>query len=532
MQNSSKKATIASHSENLVRILNESKDRKISRLGALKALGIPKTRTALGRLSEVIDRLEAEKKVQKLRGHSVRLLPQNNSANDQTFQAQLLHALEGAEFQKLSRVGALKAMGVRKSRATLDKLAATIDALQLEDIVEKIGNHSICLFGDSKRKPEDPIPERQKQRHKFVDEPVLTLFDTRNTDESGRHVEAKNENELKQKNKQTMKVGEILNLKNKWQSDGELLVEEVGPESLVLSYLEPESFEQLLRTKNPNRNLSGIVQLELQQQIWNMLKIDTAAKAKEIEKVFEENQKGVDQAIEQGQLFKNDISIFRYAKKTDDQKSDPEPEQEPNQKGPYNFAKELQKLSREILELQRELVAIGQQAENLRTVKFVELHFPPRDKQTLTIPANQLVKVPAVNHVEMGGYYAEINRWRYDHPDNFSLSKTELESDKQHSFDKHPEVNFVEKRSQPTTVVMEFVEEQPPNPNHPLRYIWKKYEGTLNSKVFGLDHQHGPYKFTSEVLGECSVSLTDKDEVVLRVALKGKDRSKFEDRIV
>jgi len=116
IQNTSKKATIASQSDNLVRILNESKDRKISRLGALKA-------------------------------------PQKTSS----FSPRLIEALQQTPSQQLSRTAALEAMGLKKTRATLDKLAEAIDALQLEGAVKKLGGHSVCLVGHMKRGGGDPV---------------------------------------------------------------------------------------------------------------------------------------------------------------------------------------------------------------------------------------------------------------------------------------------------------------------------------------------------------------------------------------
>lgn len=64
----------------------------------------------------------------------------------------LLKVLQNAENQKVSRVGALKIMGITKCRKTLDELALAIDQLQIDGHVEKLGGHSICLTGDTKRR--------------------------------------------------------------------------------------------------------------------------------------------------------------------------------------------------------------------------------------------------------------------------------------------------------------------------------------------------------------------------------------------
>lgn len=152
MPNKNRKQVASFGHDQLVRVLNASEDHKISRLGALKALGLSKTRATLDRLSQVINDLEAEERLKKIGGHSVCLVAPPSRSTPTKFQSDFLEVLEQAETQQLSRVGALKAMGLRKTRDNLDRLAEAIDALHLEGSVQKLRGHSVCLSGDSKKR--------------------------------------------------------------------------------------------------------------------------------------------------------------------------------------------------------------------------------------------------------------------------------------------------------------------------------------------------------------------------------------------
>jgi hypothetical protein len=150
---SAKRSAGAFGSNHLLHVLNASEDHRISRIGALKALGVPKTRAALDRLSGVINVLEADSRLEKIRGHSIRLpcRPNSNRGAPTKFQSKFLGALEQAETQQLSRIGALKAMGLQRTRKNLDRLARAIDVLHVEGSVQKLGGHSVCLLsGDIK----------------------------------------------------------------------------------------------------------------------------------------------------------------------------------------------------------------------------------------------------------------------------------------------------------------------------------------------------------------------------------------------
>mmetsp|Transcript_4384 Transcript_4384/g.6909 ORF Transcript_4384/g.6909 Transcript_4384/m.6909 type:complete len:293 (-) Transcript_4384:826-1704(-) len=62
---------------------------------------------------------------------------------------QLISALKNSgDDYRLSRIGTLKAMGLRRSKASLYALSKTITKLSEKGIVEKIGGHSICLNRD------------------------------------------------------------------------------------------------------------------------------------------------------------------------------------------------------------------------------------------------------------------------------------------------------------------------------------------------------------------------------------------------
>jgi hypothetical protein len=145
----------------LLQILKNSESCTVSRIGVLKALGLRKTRCALDQLSQTINELELAGKVEKLGAHSVRFSQPANVKKTKcvekntSLQPRLLQVLEQIESQKLSRVGALKALGMQKTRTSLDQLAEAINALQLEGSVQKLGGHSVCLAGDAgKRKRE------------------------------------------------------------------------------------------------------------------------------------------------------------------------------------------------------------------------------------------------------------------------------------------------------------------------------------------------------------------------------------------
>jgi len=169
-KNSAKRSAGAFGSNHLLRILNASEDHRISRVGALKALGVPKTRATLDRLSDVINVLEADSRLEKIGGHSICLpcAPKYSRGAPTKFQSKVLEALEQAETQQLSRIGALKAMGLQRTRKNLDRLARAIDALHLEKTVQKLGGHSVCLLsgdiGSGKRGRGDKNGETENSK--------------------------------------------------------------------------------------------------------------------------------------------------------------------------------------------------------------------------------------------------------------------------------------------------------------------------------------------------------------------------------
>jgi hypothetical protein len=64
-------------------------------------------------------------------------------------EAQLISVLKNeSDDHRMSRLGALKALGVRRSKASLQALSQAINGLTKKGIVEKIGGHSICLVRD------------------------------------------------------------------------------------------------------------------------------------------------------------------------------------------------------------------------------------------------------------------------------------------------------------------------------------------------------------------------------------------------
>jgi len=62
---------------------------------------------------------------------------------------QLMDVLSETREGQLSRTGALKAMGIPKSRRSLNALSATVNTLVDENAIQKIGGHSICLANAS-----------------------------------------------------------------------------------------------------------------------------------------------------------------------------------------------------------------------------------------------------------------------------------------------------------------------------------------------------------------------------------------------
>mmetsp|Transcript_2947 Transcript_2947/g.4064 ORF Transcript_2947/g.4064 Transcript_2947/m.4064 type:complete len:142 (-) Transcript_2947:3177-3602(-) len=69
------------------------------------------------------------------------------AANNMKFQ--LMDVLSETREGQLSRTGALKAMGIPKSRRSLNALSATVNTLVDENAIQKIGGHSICLANAS-----------------------------------------------------------------------------------------------------------------------------------------------------------------------------------------------------------------------------------------------------------------------------------------------------------------------------------------------------------------------------------------------
>ena len=161
----------------LIDVLKASEACKISRVGALKALGLRKSKTALKKLSETINELESEGTVQKLGAHSVclsrpelfrrsgqetrpRRSPFPRRSPRLHLRSRLFLALQRAESQQMSKIGALQVLGLPKTKASLDELTEAIEALHLEGAVAKLGGHSVCLVGHSNTQNSEALGQR------------------------------------------------------------------------------------------------------------------------------------------------------------------------------------------------------------------------------------------------------------------------------------------------------------------------------------------------------------------------------------
>jgi hypothetical protein len=365
-------------SKQLLHVLNMSKDHRISRLGALKALGVPKTRATLDHLSDVIDDLNAKKQLEKIRGHSVCLPRRPDSIRRGTlteFQTNFLGALERAETQQLSRVGALKAMGLQRTRKNLDRLAQIIDALHLEGSVQKLGGHSVCLLADSAGKRlkggvggtavPPPVTFEPAKR------PVLNML---NLSESETSPDGKTDGtkHYKNVNKMTLnrpgaRLHELVKYEDRSTSSGPLVwVDSFDPEKLNLCIVPGDSDERWLYQDATGSSRTD----DLTSQIFKTIhsEIDELKKQKttEEEKVRE---------------------AWNNYKETMEGHLDTNIQTWPSFMETANANKE-----ETIKSVLQRVGQLSQNIEALHEIAYVKLTFP-NSKQELSLPAYTIVKV-------------------------------------------------------------------------------------------------------------------------------------------
>jgi len=372
--------------------LNASKDHRISRLGALKALGVPKTRTTLDHLSDVIDDLKAERKLEKIKGHSICLPRRPNSIRrgvSTEFLSNFLGALERAETQQLSRTGALKAMGLPKTRKNLDRLAQTIDALHLQGSVQKLGGHSVSLLaGDKKRKPdEDKIDTTVTKKEKHPEDKhdenmpavpppvaiptiknprlnVLRLISQNGTNENVFYTVT----EFMTLNRPGLRLHE---LKRYDPSVPLVWVDSFNPGELTLRIIQNDSDEQWLY-KLPKQGEKD----DLKSRIFEIinLAIDELKKEKTKKKTIND------------QIWKDyKEELEKHIETTDET-------------WPHYMMTETAKLQN-IRSIFKRMGQLQRNIESLEKIEFVKLTFP-NSKQFLSLPAYTIVNVPALGGLD------------------------------------------------------------------------------------------------------------------------------------
>lgn len=504
-KNSVKRSAGAFGSNHLLHILNASEDHRISRVGALKALGVPKTRATLDRLSDVINFLEADSRLEKIGGHSICLpcAPKCSRGAPTKFQSNFLEALEQAETQQLSRVGALKAMGLRRTRGNMDRLARAIDALHLEGSVQKLGGHSVCLkilSGDAGTKRgigemEDSSDKDQKSNANQTNKKAKGKNDKNSyleliQEESGENGIALNRVRDFELEKEGLLIfGDPKGVTEKW------MVETMSPHQLKLLQIEGGNdfgnLHDIYRTvinegmKIANQDLKNAIDtvVEQEREIARLLtKNDHDDDEDGIEKLSEKDRKRVQIAKEK---------IKAQWEKIDEEST--------------NLVENVQPLEQKN----------KHRAEMLRTAKILKLTMPQKNIKTLTFPAHKLVKIPHLTDDKIDTFF------RFSPPTDPG-SRT--------SVGEREVLLSVDQEVRPEQIVVKKLTRVPPPPEDneffaEEKYEWKPVDRHVPRNAYAASAKKNPppqfrsFSFPTE-LGKCSVYCNSKYETVIHVEMR------------
>lgn len=514
-KNSAKRSAGAFGSNHLLHILNASEDHRISRVGALKALGVPKTRATLDRLSDVINVLEADSRLEKIGGHSICLpcAPKCSRGAPTKFQSNFLEALEQAETQQLSRVGALKAMGLRRTRGNMDRLARAIDALHLEGSVQKLGGHSVCLLsGDAaagtKRKNND-------------------MEDSSDEDENWNDKDEKDEKSKRHKNSRTDE-----NDKNSYL---ELIQEESGENGIALNRVRDFKLEKegllifgdpkgvtekwMVETMSPHQ--LKLLQIEGGNDFGNLHDIYRTVINEGMKIANQDLKNAIDTVVEQ----EREIARLLTKNDHDDDEDGIEKLSEIDRKR-VQIAKEKikaqwEKIDEESTNLVENVQPLEQKnkhrAEMLRTAKILKLTMPQKNIKTLTFPAHKLVKIPHLTD---------------DKIDTFFRFSPPTDPGSRPSVGEREVLLSVDQEVRPQQIVVKKLTRVPPPPpedgeffDEEEKYEWKPVDRHVPRNAYAASAKKNPppqfksFSFPTE-LGKCSVYCNSKYETVIHVEMQ------------